>query len=156
MHLIKTGNIFESKMQTLVNPVNCVGVMGAGLALEFKRKYPDMFTFYQNACIHKPVPPLLDTGNPVLYVSHDENTRIVLFPTKNHWKDPSKIEYIEKGLDAFVFKYREWGITSVAFPALGCGYGGLEWNQVRSLMVEKLRALPIPIEIYRPKPSRVM
>ena len=146
MHLIKRGSLFNSEMQTLVNPVNCVGVMGAGLALSFKNRFPDMFLFYRTACAEGRIA----VGKPLLYVSADEKIRILLFPTKKHWKDPSETEYVISGLDYFVRNYDEMGITSAAFPALGCGYGGLSWNEVLPIMAERLRSVPVPIEIYRP------
>lgn len=146
MHTITRKNIFESGMQTLVNPVNCVGVMGAGLALAFKNKYPDMFSTYCMACRENRIRP----GKPFYFFEEESNTGILLFPTKDHWRNPSKLEYIEKGLDNFIENYHNWGITSIAFPALGCGYGGLETNIVIPLMVEKLKTTDIPVKICLP------
>lgn len=146
MITLKRGNIFESKMQTIVNPVNCVGVMGAGLALAYKNKYPDMFSFYKKACQEKRLLP----GKPIFYWETSQKKGILLFPTKNHWRDLSKTEYIEDGLDYFVSAYRQWDVSSIAFPALGCGYGGLTWNMVGNLMIEKLSNIGIPVEIYLP------
>ena len=139
------GNIFDSTMQTLVNTVNCVGVMGKGLALEFKRRFPDMFKEYVKLCEQKQVRP----GQPYLYQDF-LGTSILNFPTKDHWRSPSKLEYIINGLDWFVEKYKSYGITSIAFPPLGCGNGGLSWETVSPIMYEKLSQLPIKIEIYAP------
>lgn len=136
------GDLFSTPAQVLVNTVNLDGVMGKGLALQFKKLYPDMFLKYQEYCEKK----LLDIGKLWLYKSN--NKWILNFPTKNHWRNPSKIEYIQKGLDKFIDTYQEKGITSIAFPKLGCGNGGLEWKEVKTLMDDKLKNLPIDIYIY--------
>lgn len=138
----KTGNIFSTNCEYLVNPVNCVGIMGAGLALLFKKKYPLMFTQYVNDCnnnIYKP-------GSVYLYKGLDGN--IINFTTKKHYKDPSWILYIENGLKDFINKYNEWNINSVAFPLLGCGLGGLDKNKVIPVMKKYLDPLDIRIEIW--------
>lgn len=142
---IKCGDIFESQAQTLVNTVNCVGVMGKGIALLFKRRYPYMFQDYVRRCKNNLVQP----GIPYHYTDAFGNS-IVNFPTKNHWRSPSYIEDIIKGLDFFVTHYKEWGIESVAFPPLGCGNGGQEWRIVGRIMYEKLSKIDIPVEIYAP------
>lgn len=136
------GDIFRSPAQVLVNTVNTVGVMGKGVALEFKKQYPDMFTAYERVCNEK----LLDIGTLMLWKGPDK--WILLFPTKKHWRNPSKIEYIEAGLKKFVDTYLEKGITSIAFPRLGCGNGGLKWAEVQPLMEQYLKKLPIPVFIY--------
>ena len=142
---VRIGNIFDSKMQTIVNTINCVGVMGKGIALEFKNRYPDMYKEYVGMCARGEVSP----GKPYLY-SDMFGTFILNFPTKNHWKSPSKLSYIVDGLDWFVGNYSSMGITSVAFPPLGCGNGGLSWELVGPIMYRKLKDLPIEIEIYAP------
>lgn len=139
------GDIFQSKAQTLVNTVNCVGVMGKGIALEFKKRFPAMFEDYQARCDAGRVRP----GEPYLY-SDVLGTSIVNFPTKDHWRSPSRLEDIVRGLEHFAAHFREWGITSVAMPPLGCGNGGLEWSLVGPLMHQKLASLGIPVEIYAP------
>lgn len=139
------GDIFESKCSTLVNTVNCVGVMGKGIALEFKRRYPDMFMEYVKLCESGSVKP----GHPYLY-SDLTGTSIINFPTKDNWRSPSKFSYIETGLEWFRQSYRELGITSIAFPPLGCGNGGLNWDSVGPTMYKALKDLPIEIEIYAP------
>lgn len=143
--IIKIGNIFESKATTLVNTVNCVGVMGKGIALEFKKKYPDMFSEYVELCNKGLVKP----GIPYYY--HDLfGTSIINFPTKDHWRSPSKLSYIISGLNWFRDNYKSLGIESIAFPPLGCGNGGLPWSVVGPLMYSKLNDLPINIEIFAP------
>lgn len=142
---ILLGNIFDSKCSTLVNAVNCVGVMGKGIALEFKKRYPEMFREYQALCKDGKVKP----GQPYLY-RDASGISILSFPTKDHWRFPSKFSYVCDGLDWFVKYYQELGITSIAFPALGCGNGGLKWGDVGPEMYRKLKDLPIEIEIYAP------
>lgn len=141
---IKNGNLFKSNCKTLVNPVNCVGVMGAGIALEFKKRFPEMFEDYKKRCADGKV----KIGEP--YIFQENGINILNFPTKNHWKMLSKLSYITKGLDWFAEHYEEYGIDSIAFPALGCGCGGLEWGIIYPIMHQKLRNLPIQIEIYAP------
>lgn len=136
------GDIFDSPAQVIVNTVNTVGVMGKGLALSFKKRYPDMFESYKQACERH----LLTIGTLMLHQEADH--LILLFPTKENWRNPSKLEYIEKGLMKFVNNYAEKNITSIAFPKLGCGNGELDWNLVRPLMEKYLRHLPIDVYIY--------
>jgi len=139
------GNLFESRAQTLVNTVNCIGVMGKGIAKEFKRRYPEMFLDYKERCLSKSVHP----GVPYVYTDLLENS-IVNFPTKDHWRSPSKLEDVVRGLDIFAEKHRDWGIVSVAFPPLGCGSGGLDWRTVGPIMYQKLSPLGLMVEIYAP------
>lgn len=142
---VKIGDIFESDCQTIVNTVNCVGVMGKGIALEFKKRYPDMFGDYVRKCREGHV----QTGLPYVYDSED-GMKIINFPTKKHWRSPSRLSYVVEGLDWFRANYEKSGITSVAFPPLGCGNGGLSWEVVGPVMYQKLRDLPIEVEIYAP------
>lgn len=136
------GNLFNSKMQTLTNAVNCVGVMGAGMALEFKNRYPRMFLTYKKMCDLR----LLDIGK--LHIHKEKSKWILNFPTKKDWQNPSKIEYIEEGLQKLVETYKEKGITGLAIPQLGCSNGGLNWNEVKPIMEYYLSQLDIPVEIY--------
>lgn len=136
------GDIFSSPAQVLVNTVNTVGVMGKGIALEFKNRYPEMFSTYQKICDDK----LLDIGKLLLW-KKDEKW-VLLFPTKKHWRSPSKLTYIEKGLEKFLNTYEDLGIESIAFPRLGCGNGGLNWEDVRPIMEKYLKNLPIQVYIY--------
>ncbi|MGN0836346.1 MAG: macro domain-containing protein [Akkermansia sp.] len=136
------GNLFESPAQVIVNTVNTVGVMGKGIALAFKKRYPAMFEQYKAACDRH----ALEIGKLMLYYADDY--WVLLFPTKKNWRNPSKLEYIEQGLQKFVASYAEKHITSVAFPRLGCGNGALDWNEVKPLMEKYLKGLPIPVYIY--------
>lgn len=138
-----TTSLFDSPAHALVNTVNIVGVMGKGIALHFKRLYPAMFAEYQRLCEERK----LDIGK--LHVYRTPNKIIVNFPTKRHWRNPSRVEYIEAGLKAFVRHYADYGIASASFPQLGCGNGELDWRtQVQPLMERYLRDLPIPIYIH--------
>lgn len=136
------GDIFNSPAQVIVNTVNTFGVMGKGLALSFKNRYPEMFQSYKHACDKN----LLKTGKLMLFYSPDH--WILLFPTKENWRYPSKPEYIEAGLVKFVQTYADKNITSIAFPKLGCGNGELDWDDIRLLMEKYLQHLPIDIYIY--------
>ena len=139
------GNIFDSHADVLVNTVNCVGVMGKGIALEFKKRYPQMFQEYARLCDEGAVRP----GKPYLYTDLIGN-RVLNFPTKNNWRTPSRLSYIRDGLQWFRDNYAALGIASIAFPPLGCGNGGLEWDDVGPMMYRYLHDLPISVEIYAP------
>lgn len=136
------GTVFNTKAKTLVNTVNCHGVMGTGIALEFKLRFPNMFDDYVNMCEKKE----MRIGWPRLY-KHSDELWILNFPTKNHWKNPSKLSYIEEGLKYFVENYQKANIDSIAFPKLGAGNGGLDWDEVKVLMEKYLRNLDIDIYI---------
>ena len=137
------GDLFQSPAKVLVNPVNTAGVMGKGLALEFKRRYPAMFREYQVLCKKKQ----LDVGQLWIYKTPEK--WILNFPTKRHWRQKSRPEYIEAGLERFVATYQEENIDSIAFPQLGCGSGQLDWEtQVQPLVEKYLGQLPITIHIY--------
>lgn len=136
------GDIFKSPAQVLVNAVNTIGVMGKGIALEYKNRYPNMYDKYKAACEEHS----LDIGKLMLCFEADH--WILLFPTKKTWRQPSKYEYIEKGLKKFVEVYLTLGITSIAFPKLGCGNGELDWVNVKEIMEKYLSTLPINIYIY--------
>ncbi len=144
MLIYAEGDLLTSPAQTLVNTVNLVGVMGKGLALKFKQVYPDMFTAYQTACSTG----LIGVGRPWLY--RTQRKWILNFPTKRHWRQRATIDDIEASLRTFVNIYADEGIISVAFPALGCGNGQLDWNQVRPLMERYLKPLPIQVFVYPP------
>lgn len=136
-------DIFESNAQVLVNTVNTVGVMGKGLAKEFKRVYPDMFKSYQKYCEQN----IFTIGKLQIYKT--SNKWILNFPTKVDWRNASQVEYIEKGLQKFVEQYQIQGIESISFPMLGCGNGGLDWESiVKPLMYKYLKNLPIDIFIH--------
>ena len=147
-----TGNIFTSKCQTLVNTVNCVGVMGAGIALEFKFRHPKMFEKYVTHC----AAGRIATGQLWLYKpeSDEADLRWVLnFPTKKHWKDPSKNEYLVMGLKKFLETYQDKGIDSVAFPILGAMNGKIAERESLSIMQNYLAQCDIPVEIYHYDPT---
>jgi O-acetyl-ADP-ribose deacetylase (regulator of RNase III) len=148
MILYVEGNLFNSPAQVLVNTVNTVGVMGKGVALEFKRLFPDMYEQYRILCEKG----RFEIGMLWLYKS--PNKWVLNFPTKVHWRNSSKLSYIEAGLQKFVDTYAEMGIHSIAFPPLGCGNGQLDFeSQVQPLMHEYLRNLPIDVFIYPDKDS---
>lgn len=143
--IIENRNIFDSKCQTIVNTINCVGVMGKGLALEMKNRYPLMFDKYKEYCSNG----LIDIGKLWLYKDSDEKW-ILNFPTKKHWKNNSQYEYIEDGMKKFVETYKEKNITSIAFPMLGCSNGGLNKDIVLEIMTKYLiKCDNLIIEIYK-------
>src|SRR5262245_53363370 len=117
------GDLFESRAQTLVNTVNCVGVMGKGVAEQFGKRFPAMRKDYERRCEMKTV----RLGEPYLYQDLS-GVSIINFPTKGHWRAASRLADIENGLDYLIGHLPKWGITSMAMPPLGCGNGGLEWN----------------------------
>ncbi|MEO0376795.1 MAG: macro domain-containing protein [Cyanobacteria bacterium P01_A01_bin.17] len=143
------GDILKTEADALVNTVNCVGVMGRGIALQFRKAYPDNFKAYKKACDAKQVQP----GS--MFV-HDLNSLylpryIINFPTKRHWKNKSKIEDIQSGLEDLVAVVRDRQIRSIAIPPLGCGLGGLDWGQVRELIIEAFQALPdVKVLLFEP------
>lgn len=140
----KKGNIFNTRRQVIVNTVNCVGVMGKGIALVYKLRYPKMFDIYKDHCKNE----LIRIGKLWLYKGEFDAPWVLNFPTKFHWKYPSKIEYIEKGLQKFVETYKTQGINSIAFPLLGSYSGGLDKEEIHELMVKYLKDCDISIEIY--------
>jgi len=147
---IKKGNIFTTKHQTIVNTVNCVGIMGAGIAFEFKLRSPQMFKTYQQHCTNKTI----QIGKLWLYKTDTNDlptnyTQILNFPTKKHWKYPSKEEYLIAGLTNFVDTYKKRGIKSIAFPLLGADKGGIPAKKALEIMTTYLSKCEIPIEIWQ-------
>lgn len=145
-----TGDILKCEADALVNTVNCVGVMGRGIALQFKRAYPANFKAYAEACKREAVQPgrmfVFETGQltPPRY--------IVNFPTKRHWRGNSRIEDIEAGLADLVELIRARGICSIAIPPLGAGLGGLDWNEVRPRIERAMAALTdVQVWVFEPK-----
>ncbi len=136
------GNIFTTDCQTIVNTVNCVGVMGAGIAFEFRLRYPAMYHRYLELCNDKKI----DIGT--LWIYKGENKWVLNFPTKYHWRYESKIEYLEKGLQKFIDTYLAKGITSVAFPLLGASNGGIPEEVSLNLMKKYLEKCDIDVQIY--------
>ncbi len=150
---MRNGNIFTTECQTIVNTINCVGVMGAGIAYEFRLRHPEMCETYKKFCDQK----LIDVGKLWIYKTSNLPTKtysyILNFPTKKHWKYPSKIEYLEKGLKKFVETYQEKNISSIAFPLLGASKGNLDKGEVLDIMKKYLSNLNIEIEIWEFDPS---
>jgi O-acetyl-ADP-ribose deacetylase (regulator of RNase III) len=150
---IKKGNIFTTKCHTIVNTVNCVGVMGTGIAYEFKLRFPEMFDKYKSFCDSG----LIDIGNLWIYkLTKDDNEmykNILNFPTKKHWKYPSKEEYLEKGLQKFIDTYKEKGILSIAFPLLGASKGGIDEEVSINIMEKYLDKVDIDVEIWKFDPN---
>lgn len=142
-----------SGADALVNPVNCVGVMGKGLALEFKKRFPYNFKVYQEACESGQMQPgkMLVVplgGKPTL-----ASKCIINFPTKRHWRNPSRMEDIEAGLMDLAHVVFDNNIASVAVPALGCGLGGLSWLEVRAKVRTAARFVPgVDVMLYAPRP----
>ncbi len=145
---VKIGDIFKTEKTVIVNPINCVGVMGKGLAKIFKDKYPDMASDYFDKCKKGQV----QIGKPYLYesVSIFKKQAILNFPTKEHWRSMSQLSFINDGIDFLIEHYKEWGISSIAIPPLGCGNGGLDWKDVGRLLYKKLRNLDLDVELYAP------
>ncbi|MGQ9555507.1 MAG: type II toxin-antitoxin system antitoxin DNA ADP-ribosyl glycohydrolase DarG [Anaerolineae bacterium] len=142
---VMIGNLFESQVQTLVNTVNTVGVMGKGIALEFKRRFPDMYEDYLRRCQRHEV----RLGRPYLY-KRLLPPWILNFPTKEHWRSVARLDSIVQGLEYLLQHYREWGIISLAVPPLGCGQGQLEWRIVGPTLYRYLSRMDIPVELYAP------
>ena len=157
---LRSGNLLQSTAQTLVNTVNCVGVMGKGIALDFKRAYPAMFEDYARRCAAgrvRPGQPYLWRPEPsqlgfaeVASPAPSEQHWVLNFPTKRHWRARSRLSDIVDGLDWLEAHCEEWGIESLAVPALGCQNGGLRWAEVGPLLFERLGHLGIPVELYAP------
>lgn len=139
------GDLFESKAQTLVNTVNCVGVMGKGIALEFKKRFPDMYEDYAARCLVKQV----RLGEPFLF-RRLLPPWILNFPTKYDWRSVSRLSDIVAGLEYLEKRHREWGIISLAVPPLGCGQGQLEWRVVGPTLYRNLNRLDVPVDLYAP------
>lgn len=139
------GDIFESKAQTLVNTVNVVGVMGKGIALGFRKRFPEMYEDYVRRCERREV----QLRRPYIYRQLTP-PNIINFPTKDHWRSVSKIDDIVEGLKYLEAHISEWGVTSLAVPPLGCGEGKLEWRVVGPTLYRRLSDLGIPVELYAP------
>lgn len=149
----KKGNIFDSDAMALVNTVNLVGIMGKGIALQFKKNFPLNFKLYQKACKEKTI----DIGK--LFVTKENSIFgekiIVNFPTKTDWRKSSEYEYIDAGLSNLVTVIGEYGITSIAIPPLGAGNGGLNWEKVKLMIEKALSSVPIDIVVYEPNANIV-
>jgi O-acetyl-ADP-ribose deacetylase (regulator of RNase III) len=143
------GNILEADAEALVNTVNCVGVMGRGIALQFRKAFPENFKLYEAACKRKQLRP-----GKVLVFETGKLTRprfIINFPTKLHWRGKSRIEYIDSGLQSLIDEIRKRKIKSVAVPPLGCGLGGLQWSVVRPRIMRAFEELPsVRVLLFEP------
>jgi len=135
-------SLMTSSAQTVVNTVNTVGVMGKGLAAAFKERHPGMFLEYKKVCKNGNLAP----GSSWLWKGDDQ--WVLNFATKKNWRNPSKIEYVRDGLIEFRDNFESAGIREIAFPRLGCGNGGLQWKEVRPLMVDLLHDLPVTVYIH--------
>lgn len=142
MFIFLDKNIFDVDSEAIVNPVNLVGVMGKGLALEFKKRFPNNYIFYKEACKNGDI----DIGKLLIF-KDDCGKYIINFPTKRHWRELSSYEFIEKGLDDLKRLIKKHKIKSISIPRLGCGLGGLDWSVVKSMMFEKLKDLE-DVNIY--------
>lgn len=146
------GNILEQKTEAIVNTVNCVGVMGRGIALSFREAYPENYRAYKKACDKGEVVP----GRMFVHLAGEMFSKkyIINFPTKRHWREKSRIEDIRSGLANLVSVIRELHIKSVTIPPLGCGLGGLDWKVVRPIIESSVKELSgVEINIIEPEPS---
>lgn len=143
--IVENGDIFKSKAQTWVNTVNTVGVMGKGIALGFKRRFPEMFEEYTERCKRKEV----QLGRPYLY-KREKDPWVLNFPTKEHWRQSANLAAIVEGLNHLERNYEQWAIKSLAVPPLGCGEGQLEWRVVGPTLYRHLKRLEIPVELFAP------
>lgn len=146
-----TGDILQSKADAMVNTVNTVGVMGKGIALQFKNAFPSNYKAYVEACKKGAV----EIGK--MFVTEDANLHtgnkiIVNFPTKTDWRKPSEYSFIESGLNDLVNVIEEFNIKSIAIPPLGAGNGGLDWNKVKTIIDRKLSKTDIEVLVYEPTP----
>jgi len=146
MIVYKNGDIFNSDVEAIVNTVNCVGIMGRGLALQFKNKFPQNFKEYAVACKNEQVQP----GKMHIYQTGQlTNPKYIInFPTKRHWKGKSKIEDIENGLDDLIKTIEKYSIKSIAVPPLGSGLGGLNWQIVKQTIEKKLSNVNCKIVVF--------
>jgi O-acetyl-ADP-ribose deacetylase (regulator of RNase III) len=147
---LRQGDILKAKADALVNTVNCAGVMGRGIALQFKKAFPETFRAYKSVCKRRELVP-------GMVLVHDLNRfeqpyYVIDLPTKRHWRGKSRIEDIEAGLAALIAEVRRLGIESVAVPPLGCGLGGLSWEDVRPRIQKAFQALPdVQVFLFEPK-----
>jgi len=146
------GDLLMADAAALVNTVNCVGVMGKGIALQIKKRFPENFKAYEAACRREEVKPgrmfVFETGQMF-------NPRYIInFPTKRHWRGKSRYEDIESGLKALVREVRQRKIRSIAIPPLGSGLGGLQWNRVKAMIEAAFEEMPdVRVKLYEPKGS---
>ena len=149
----KNGDILIEDVEAIVNTVNCVGIMGRGLALQFKNKFPQNFKEYQLACTNKEV----QLGKMFVHQTGQliNPKYIINFPTKGHWKQNSKIEDISNGLDDLITIIEKYSIKSIAIPPLGSGLGGLDWKMVKKLIEEKLKNINCTVILFEPLEQKI-
>lgn len=145
----RSGDLFGADAEALVNPVNCVGVMGRGLALAFRERFPGNFAAYAAACRRSLVVP----GEMFVFDTGQERPRLLVnFPTKRHWRDASRMEDLVRGLESLAELVRERELRSIALPALGCGLGGLDWSEVRPRIEEAFAPLEgVRVLLHEPR-----
>ena len=149
----KNGDILREDVEAIVNTVNCVGIMGRGLALQFKNKFPQNFKEYQLACTNNEV----QLGKMFVHQTGQliNPKYIINFPTKGHWKQNSKIEDISNGLDDLITIIEKYSIKSIAIPPLGSGLGGLDWKMVKKLIEEKLKNINCTVILFEPLEQKI-
>ena len=149
----KNGDILREDVEAIVNTVNCVGIMGRGLALQFKNKFPQNFKEYQLACKNKEV----QLGKMFVHQTGQliNPKYIINFPTKGHWKQNSKIEDISNGLDDLITIIEKYSIKSIAIPPLGSGLGGLDWKMVKKLIEKKLKNINCTVILFEPLEQKI-
>ncbi len=133
MIIYQQGDIWKTKAQAIVIPVNIVSIMGKGLALQCKQRHPKVYERYYADCKNG----YLQIGRTCLYATHTQS--IIALPTKTHWSYPSQYQYIELGIRNLIENQQYWGLSSIAFPKLGCGEGNLQWEKVKQIMSELLQ-----------------
>jgi O-acetyl-ADP-ribose deacetylase (regulator of RNase III) len=140
MMILTQGDLLKADVEALVNTVNCVGTMGRGLALQFRKAFPENYKAYEVACQAQLVQP----GKMFVYqFAREANPRLIInFPTKRHWKEKSRIEDIQTGLIDLIDVVQQHQIRSIAIPPLGCGLGGLNWEDVKPLIIKSFESVP--------------
>jgi len=148
------GNMFDAQVDAIINTVNLVGVMGKGVAFQFKERFPENYRVYQEACKNHTI----GIGNSLVVpaVWHGRHILIVNFPTKVHWRNPSEYLYVERGLDNLAEILKQYSIKSIAVPPLGAGNGGLEWERVRAMIANKLSSVDCDVQVFEPGHDSVL
>jgi O-acetyl-ADP-ribose deacetylase (regulator of RNase III) len=144
---LASGDLLAADVDALVNPVNTAGVMGKGLALAFRKSFPESFAPYQRACREKTLFP----GRVLVVPRQAPGKFIIHVPTKEHWRSPSRLDILRAGLPALVEEVERHAIGSLAVPALGCGLGGLSWKEVEPLLREGLGGLEARVLLFPPE-----
>jgi len=153
LHYINGVSLFDSDADALVNPVNCHGVMGKGIAKEFSKRFPEILSPYKEACAKHILRPGMIMKikmciKPELFMIN--HPTIILFATKDHWRNPSKLEWIREGATELLNRASEWNLKSIAMPLIGCGLGGLNWSDVQPILEELFGSTNLDIMIHFP------